>query len=143
MMLHERGRVLRRALLAVTCLISAGCGGSSAEIYPVRGEVYLNGQPAAGALVHFHPVDGELCSPAFATVNEDGSFELSTYGKNDGAEPGDYIVTLNWRDEQKVDDEFVTGPDRFKERYSKPKVSELKVTVIEGENLVPRYDLTE
>lgn len=141
MFLRDPALVLRWVILAVACLVSMGCGSSTVELYPVRGEVFLSGQPAGGAVVHFHPVDAELCSPAFATVQEDGTFQLSTYGTNDGAEPGDYVVTLNWRDEQKVDDEIVNGPDRFGERYSKPATSTLNVTVTAGENVVPRYDL--
>jgi len=74
-------------------------------------------------------------------VEEDGSFQLSTFGTNDGAEPGDYAVTLNWRDEEKVDGETLYGPDRFGERYSKPDKPTLKATVSAGENEVPRFDL--
>jgi hypothetical protein len=121
------------------------CGGSDPgpEVYPVWGEVFLNGEPATGAVVHFHPADKEEGSPGFAVVQEDGSFQLSTFGTNDGAQPGDYIVTLNWRDEEKVDDEIVNGPDRFGERYSTPANSKLHATVTAGENVVPRFDLKE
>jgi hypothetical protein len=125
--------------------MACGRAQSGAEVYPVHGEVFFNGEPAAGAWVHFHPVDKDECSPAFALVQEDGSFELSTHGTNDGAEAGDYVVTLSWRDEVKFDDENETnyGPDRFGERYSKPNKSELKATVGGGENDVLRFDLKE
>ncbi len=132
-----------RAALVLACLAPLSCGKSGdAVLNPVRGEVFFNGKPASGAAVHFHPVDEEG-SPAFATVQDDGSFELSTYGKNDGAEVGDYIVTINWREETKVDGETMNGPDLLGERYSTPKTSSLRATVIEGENVVPRFDLED
>ena len=141
----ERVFVQRWAALVILCFLPPGCSRSSdqAGVYPVRGEVYFNGQPASGAVVHFHPLNDEERSPAFAEVQDDGSFELSTYGSHDGAEAGDYVVTINWRDEERVDGETIVGPDRLGERYSKRASSTLKATVSEGENVVPRFDLKE
>ena len=142
----ERGSIVTRAALIFASFLPVACSRahSGAEVYPVRGEVFFKGQPATGAWVHFHPVDEEVCTPAFGQVQEDGSFQLSTYGTNDGAEAGDYVVTLNWRDEIK-DDENETnyGPDRFGERFSKPGKSTLEVTIAAGENVVPRFDIEE
>lgn len=145
MILDVRGVVLSWAALAAACFLPLACSGSDPgpEVYPVWGEVFLNGEPAAGAVVHFHPVDKEEGSPAFAVVQEDGSFQLSTYGTNDGAQPGDYVVTLNWCDEEKVDGESINGPDRFGERYCTPQKSILHATVTAGENVVLRFELKE
>jgi hypothetical protein len=145
MKLDQRGLVLPRAILVFVCFLPMACSRSDTgvEVYPVRGEVFFKGQPAGGAVVHFHPLDETTGSPAFAEVNEDGSFELSTFGSSDGAEAGDYIVTINWRTETKVDGETINGPDLLGERYSKPKNSTLKATVIAGENVLDRFDLKE
>jgi len=144
MNLDERALVLPRAFLVLVCFLPLGCSRSaSSSAYPVHGEVFFNGKPATGAAVHFHPLEGEECTPAFAIVKEDGSFEMSTFGTNDGAEPGNYAVTINWRKEERVDDELVVSPDLLGERYSKAEISGLKVTVTEGENAVPRYDLKD
>jgi hypothetical protein len=137
-----RRPLLKRAALALACFLPLACGPApEGQVYPVRGEVFFQGEPAAGALVHFHPLNDEEGTAAFAVVQEDGSFELSTFGTNDGAEAGEYIVTLNWRDEEKVDGEMINGPDRFDGRYSKPDKSTLQATVSAGENVVPRFDL--
>jgi hypothetical protein len=142
---HALISTLRRAMLVFLCTLPLACNSArDPETHPVRGEVFLNGKPAAGASIVFHPVDEENGSQAFATVKEDGSFVMSTFGVNDGAELGDYIVTLNWRIETKPEgDDPITGPDLFGERYTTPKVSKLKFTVKAGENLVPRYDLKD
>src|SRR6476659_7523850 len=106
MIVEEQGRVWRRAIFVIVCFLPLACGRSAPAVYPVRGEVFFNGQPASGATVHFLPADADEGSPAYATVQEDGSFELSTYGTYDGAEVGEYVVTLSWRDEEKVDGEM-------------------------------------
>jgi hypothetical protein len=140
-----RGPVVLRCALVFACFLPLACSSPEAgpEVYPVYGEVFLDGEPAAGAWVHFHPFKAGDGSPAFAQVQEDGSFELSTYGTDDGAEAGDYIVTLNWRDEEKIDGETVQGPDRFGERYSIRDKSTLKATVVPGANVVPRFDIKD
>src|SRR5438128_100993 len=79
--------------------ILCGCG-SGTPLYPVRGEVFFKGKPAAGALVVFHPVedkDGKVTRPR-GTVEADGSFTLSSHAKGDGAAVGEYVVTINWLD---------------------------------------------
>ena len=55
------GWAARTALFALMLGLTAfpiRCGGSGdVRVYPVRGEVFCNGKPAAGALVHLHPRD--------------------------------------------------------------------------------------
>jgi len=146
MNLDQRGLVLPRAILVFACFLPLACGSSEtgAPLYPVRGEVFFKGQPTSGAVIHFHPVDEKDGSPAFGTVGADGSFELTTFDSNDGAEAGEYIVTINWREERKDDDgETVIGRDRLGERYSKRAGSTLRAKVSAGENVVPRFDLKE
>jgi len=128
--------------LALACLAPMSCGGSGdSDLHPVHGEVFFNGKPASGAAVHFHPVDEEEGSPAYATVQDDGSFRLSTRGTFDGAEAGDYRVTISWPKEERIEGELVYGPDQLGDRYRNPETSNLKFTVVAGENEVPRFDL--
>lgn len=138
----KRGLVLRRAIFVAFCLVPMACGSSPPETYPVSGEVFFDGKPAGGAAIVFHPArKADDLSQAYATVQEDGSFELSTYGTHDGAEAGEYVVTMTWADEERVDGELITRPDRMGGHYSNPKASTFKVTVVAGENVVPRFDL--
>lgn len=144
MIFNERDLVLPWAMLVLLCFFPLACSkpDTKVKVYPVRGKVFFNGQPAGGAVIHFHPkFDTKSGTAAFADVKEDGSFRLSTFGSDDGAAAGDYIVTIGWSDEKKVDGETVTSPDRMGERYSKRGASTLKATVNTGENVVPRFDL--
>jgi hypothetical protein len=106
-------------------------------LYPVRGKVLFNGQPAVGAEVRFHPVtpsDKGIFSPA-AKVEADGTFALTTYENKDGAPPGEYMVTIRW---DAVSYEEATLPDRLKGRYSNPKKSPWRIQVREvANNLEP------
>lgn len=93
----------RVALLCGLLLPAAGCGepGRPAKV-PVTGKVmFKKTTPAAGALVVFHPAEAEterqIGGKPFARVREDGSFALTTHEQDDGAPPGEYGVTVDWR----------------------------------------------
>jgi hypothetical protein len=133
-----------KPLCAATLLVLIavlGCkSGQVAEkrkpVFPVRGKVLVQGKPAAGANVFFVPVD----EPATPTdprprgeVREDGSFELGMYGAKDGAPAGEYLVIVLWEGEG--------GYDRLKGQYSDPTKSKLRVTVKEGTNELPPFQL--
>jgi prepilin-type processing-associated H-X9-DG protein len=85
------------AFLLGAWLAGGGCSSSPATttnqkpVHPVKGQVFVGNQPAAGAFVLFVPVN-EPQPPQDprprAEVKEDGSFALSTYGEEDGAPYG-------------------------------------------------------
>ena len=69
--------------------LSCGDGKDRQAVYPVRGQVFVQGKPAAGALVMFHPLndaDSQTERP-HGQADQDGVFVLSTYGAHDGAPP--------------------------------------------------------
>ena len=134
------GRGALLGLLALSAFPMA-CGSGNARVYPVRGEVFVHGKPAEGAAVHLHPRDKEKCRPAFATVEADGTFQMTTFAKNDGAIPGDYVVTVVWRDERIEDGETIYSADKLGDRYSKADTSTLKATVTAGPNELPRFEV--
>jgi hypothetical protein len=84
----------------------AGCSGPPPReiVFPVKGEVFYEGKPAAGAVVFFHPMNAGASdnqNPATeprptGRVQEDGSFELTTYDTNDGAPAGSYRISVVW-----------------------------------------------
>jgi hypothetical protein len=130
------------AIFALASLAASGCSSNQETgLYPVHGEVFLDGAPADGAWVHFHPVNQDDGTPAFAQVQSDGSYQLTTNETHDGAEEGEYIVTLIWRDEEKDDGETIYGPDRFKDRYNKPSISTLRAKIEPKKNDIKRFDI--
>jgi len=81
------------ALAVLACL--AGC--SESKTAPVSGRVKLkDGNDVSvlkGYSLTFESEDGK--TSAVGDVNADGTFQLSTFGANDGAVPGKYRVAIN------------------------------------------------
>lgn len=84
-------------LLFGAALISAGgCSDSKYETTPVQGVVLCGGTPVSGGNLTLSPIpepgDHEPGKTAVAVVQENGKFELATYGRNDGAIIGRHRV---------------------------------------------------
>jgi hypothetical protein len=134
----------RIALLLALCLCCSACGEPDYQevpIHPAAGKITVGGKPAFGAVVVFHPqgdVGMSKGNKPFAAVAEDGSFQATTYVTGDGAPAGDYVVTVIW-----PQDPHARGPspDRLRGRYATPEKSDLKVTIGEGENNLPTWEL--
>jgi hypothetical protein len=82
--------------------LAAGCG-SSENLASVEGIVRLNGEPLSRGIVTFLPEAGRSASGA---INSDGTFQLGTYDKADGALVGKHLVTITAT-------EAPTGPPNF------------------------------
>src|SRR5262249_54027885 len=92
----HRGRLL--VLLSLGALLLPACSKSSRQpVHPVRGQILVEGKPAAQAIVTFHPVGGDTGTlrPS-AQTDADGYFSLTTYENGDGAPEGKYSVTVTW-----------------------------------------------
>lgn len=128
-------------LLSAACFV--GCGSTQPTearkpVHPVRGQVLVGGKAAVGAFVLFIPALEPPNTPdprPRATVNEDGSFALSTYGAEDGAPAGEYLVTVTWSGPGSDDQDKLGG------RYGNRATTPLKATVKEGPNEIPVFKL--
>jgi hypothetical protein len=112
-------------------------------VHPVRGRVTFQGKPAKGVFVLFVPVNepAEAVDPRpRAETEEDGSFSLSTYGENDGAPLGEYIVTMSWQGGVRPDGSE-EPPDKLLGRYAEVGKSKLRASVKEGPNELPPFQL--
>jgi hypothetical protein len=144
--------MLRRSLW-IALLAIAGCG-SSDSTHSVSGTVTVGGQPAAGALVLFHPVGEktQFANKPYATVAEDGTYTLTTFSdRPDGGAPaGEYKVTIWWPGTAKAaaksevinlggesEKAVGAGEDRLKGKYNNAATTPLKATVKSGSNSIP------
>lgn len=88
------GRLVLLTGITVALLVLNGCGGKNTPV-PVSGVVTLDGQPVKGATVYFYAVGDEREGrPAYGATNENGEFQLSTLGTNDGALRRKYKVVI-------------------------------------------------
>lgn len=135
------------ACAALVVLNSAGCGSASkleqVPVVPVTGKVLFQGQPTPGALVVYHPVaEGALAAPpAQATVRDDGTYALTTYTANDGASPGEYKVTVEWRKMVTENGDVKPGPNVLPDPFSQAKSTRLAVRVAEGTDQVHTLEI--
>jgi hypothetical protein len=87
---------------------------------PVEGSVFVGGVPAAGTELTFHPLDVADLSAGKprAAVDEQGRFRVGTYGTDDGAPPGHYVVTARGRS--------------VPEQFNSPRTTPLFVEIADG-----------
>jgi hypothetical protein len=76
-----------------------GCQGGDFPTAPASGRVICEGKPVPHVMVFFEPLEmgGQSAlvgKQGFAIADENGSFVVSTYGKNDGAVVGQHRVRV-------------------------------------------------
>ena len=106
------------ALVAVMLAIP-GCGDGRLSCHPVRGELFINGQPAHGAKVYFFPVEApkdQRANCPIGQVDEAGKFAITTYIEGDGAPAGEYIVCCEWPNKHQLKGTF-EGSDRLEGKF--------------------------
>lgn len=128
-------------------LPAVGCGRSEATrlaVYPVKGQVTLNGKPLSNALVVLHPkaaTPGSTTTPR-ATTDQNGQFEVSTYDSKDGAPVGEYAVTIQHFPLLQKGESFEPGPNSLPKKLSKPDTTDLPPVKVDTEPLtIPTFAL--
>ncbi|MEW4455522.1 hypothetical protein AB1L30_22825 [Bremerella sp. JC817] len=139
--MHSRLLIPSKLLVLLTSIGLIGCSSKEAwhtDVVPVVGSVTVNGENPEGAIIMFHPVNGDIdarASRPSGLVTDDGTYQLTTYEYGDGAPPGDYVFTILWPQEPKMGG---LSPDRMGRIYATPKASDLRITVpAEGGTLDP------
>ncbi len=114
--------------------------GPPCPVHPVVGHVAIGKTVPAGAQLVFHPVAGELPDHAVprATVQDDGSFVVSTFRSDDGAPEGEYVVTIQWF---RLSKDGAPGPNVLPRRYAAPASSPLQVAISPGSNQLPSFTI--
>jgi len=129
--------------LAALVLTFPACSDGRKKVYPVHGRILVDGKPAPEAIVVFRPVDDtglDRVNPA-GQADADGRFELSSYVKGDGAPPGEYLVSIEWRERSGFMKTNFDGPDRLKGKYYDPQKTGFRVTVENQPLELPPYEL--
>jgi hypothetical protein len=118
-------------------------------LIPVTGEVFVQQQPATGALVVLHPTgEAKLLSwdhgfPC-AFVEEDGSFRITLHPLGEGAPEGEYKVVVTWPMEKPDGDPEAEEPemiDQLSGRYADPSQVKLIAKVVGPSTELRRYEL--
>ena len=116
----------RLGLALLALMAGCGRGPDGPPTYPTGGVIRVAGQPAAHALVQFHPVDPTTGKPAegpevvavTTRTEEDGRYSLSTRLADDGVPVGTFAVTVKAGGPPPLDEGAVDGPPRATQRPS-------------------------
>lgn len=131
------------AILLLSC--GAGCGPADdrVAVYPVSGQVRLNGQPLANALVVFHPQNpADTRTPvAQGRTDDSGKFQLTSYETRDGAAAGEFAVTVQSFQLIKQGDSYTPGPNILPAKLAKPDSTDIRVTIGPQPNELAPIDL--
>lgn len=136
--------------LPLVCFLGmlAGCGSRGIQTpttAPVRGAVTRRGQPVPGVRVKFHP-QFDIGPVKFTPTGETdphGRFLLSTGAADNGAPPGEYLVTL---EKFRIESDREHGGievevDELKGAYAEPASSRWRVSIQEGDNALEPFTL--
>jgi len=104
--------------------------------YPVTGKLTLDGKPLTGATVALHRFNKETekyNSISDGLTDDLGRFQLSTYGRFDGAPAGEFVVTVV-KTGKGYDDGETNAKSLLPEAYATPATTPLRVTIQAGPN---------
>ena len=108
-------------LLSFCLLLLVGCGDAAppsvatVPCHLAKGTLTIGDKPAVGAMLILVSKSETAGAPTHrprATVGESGTFQLSTFGTNDGAPVGDYGIIVHWPGND--------SDDRLNGRYDSP-----------------------
>jgi hypothetical protein len=146
-----RGLLCRCWLLAAVFLFAplSGCdsGPKRPPVYPVSGELFVKGQPAAGARLILHPLDNAdptqwpLGYP-MAQVEADGKFHFQSYAEKDGAPAGKYKLRAQWLPGTEGDeDDNAIRVNQIADSYNDAALTPWTVEVLPKRNILQRFDI--
>jgi 5-hydroxyisourate hydrolase-like protein (transthyretin family) len=120
------------SLLLVSACQRESPDGPRVNVSPIKGQVLVDGQPAANLAVRCVPLEGPntaLPTPSDFT-DDQGRFEISTYESGDGAPPGEYQLIFQWGQYNLMNGQY--QGDKLKGNYADPEKSEHVAVVVEG-----------
>jgi hypothetical protein len=139
-MIDKRLLILGLILLGVT-----GCDPTPKRlpVYKVTGSMFWESKAIEGAMIIFHPQNGEALSAKLrpsAIVQKDGSFAPTNYNHGDGLPKGEYLLTIFWPLPSNSEGAGETSANRLPSKFDKPETSGLKV-IVENQplSLAPFY----
>ena len=85
--------------LALMCVVGCG-GGSTTELAPVSGKVYLDGELVTGGYVQFYPADNPDLPGASGIISSDGTYSVNSGEAGSGAAVGTHKISIQPPEEQ-------------------------------------------
>lgn len=144
---HSVSQIGRKFILLLSMAgLVAGCGKAKQpweQVYPAKGVVNYKGKPLAGAMISLIPQDSEYPETVrpTATSKDDGTFELGTYSRADGAPAGEYKAIVLRFPVVGSKESPSAGPNDLPPKYAKAETTDLTVNIDAGETEIPPLEL--
>jgi hypothetical protein len=122
------------AWLALTVIVASGCGKSENATYRAGGKVtFPDGAPLTTGWVSFRPVNPAARTSPRGEIQPDGSFELTTFERRDGALPGRYqaIVAAQNVQNMRLGPRNSSPEPLIADRFANFETSKLEFTITE------------
>ena len=143
----RNGSFVVAAFMLVGILPIVGCSNGP-KLIDVTGTLMVDGKPAEGATLLFHPKNVKNGIVASAVTGADGKFKFMS-DLRPGIPVGSYDVTLTWPDpsvkpteSQRMQGLFDGGPDLLKGKYSMLGTSGLVQEVTASSKDLPPIELS-
>jgi hypothetical protein len=128
-------------------VLASGCAKEPPKpwekVYPAKGTVKYKGKPLGGAMITLIPQDAafpDSVRPS-ATTKDDGTFELGTYSRSDGAPAGAYKAVVLHFPVVGPKENPSPGPNDLPAKYARPESTDLTVQVSESETDIQPLEL--
>jgi len=141
------------AVLGLAAVTLSGCGAGGTKLIQATGSITVDGKPAEGAVLLFHPEDNEIASVSSGVATPDGKFSIVTNAEP-GIPAGTYKVTITWPDPavkppegaaafgKGFGDGWEPGPDLLRGRYVAKERSGLSITIDAATKELPAFELS-
>ena len=126
--------------LPLALILLAGCSSSPEKTYPVQGVVRLDGKPLDGGSVLFESIEPGSSGRRYTargTIDGQGNYRLSTFGRYDGAVAGRHRVVVLPDLSQMTDNPHAPPlPITVPVKYSALETTDLEYEVEPGDNRI-------
>jgi hypothetical protein len=126
------------ACAAILLLTLSACSSAGPEpTYPVHGLVTVGGKPLEGGSIQFEPAEPGASGQKHAargTIDEEGRYQLSTFGVGDGAVAGKHHIVVFEKEKQLSDDPNLVRTSIIPDEYHAPETTPLVRQVEAKEN---------
>lgn len=142
-------RIFTVSICFALLITFTGCGDGHLKTFAVTGQVTVNGKPAEGVSLFFHPQGGSdklKRKRPWGETDAAGKYELTSYRRADGVPAGKYKVTAVWMASRRQNSESNaqegSGPtfDRLRGKYAKVSESQIEITIENGGNELSPID---
>src|SRR5207248_7355008 len=141
-----------RVFLSLTAGALASCGDSRnfPKVYPVKGTILVNGQPANECQIYLNRTfedNHPFRARPQGLTNQNGEYQITSFYANDGAPEGEYIVTIEWRERSGLTKQDFEGVDQLGGAYARTeKTKGLPGFIVKVERKpleLPPFNLTQ